>query len=192
MQSFTVAYMNVTLIVTAVVFIVSGTANLVTRSDRGGADTKSFTARAPLWLMLVGGLFCVASLGVAASLYSSSVDGSLNPLIIVLLSILLLAGLVLVMLPCPRMWQVSVEGEDVTLVSWFFHVRSFSVADMASWEEAGLCTRVHLRRCGKDAAAGATGGEAGEGSASSFLVPRIFRNADLFSRLLTERGVLPL
>lgn len=117
--------------------IISGMINLITYKKNPKNYTRSinkFTIRTSSTMCLYGVIYLLVGTGFFFGfwLYDGIFEKELRQIIIimVMVSIPLMAGLVCLLAPLPRFWDIVVNGNDITIIKFFVFTKSFKISDI--------------------------------------------------------------
>ena len=116
-----------TLIVT---FVVAGVLNLLTRkSQKKAGSTSNFVVRASMDLSGLGAIGMIVIIGI---LIFCQIKNAYMPLLIIILFIIVgvVPSLFLLITPVKGVWDVIVEGDDITVVKAFIFKRHWKFSDI--------------------------------------------------------------
>lgn len=111
-------------------FIVAGVLDILTaRSQKVANSTEKFIVRAPLYMAGIGTIGMVVCLGI---LIGASVEEEHLPVFIIVLLMIVgvLPSLFLMVVPIKGIWDVIVDGDDITVVKAFIYKRHWKFSDI--------------------------------------------------------------
>lgn len=119
-----------------IIAVVSGLIDLMTYKKSPKRYTRSiyhFTVRAPLSLAGLGAFGFVCLVGILLFCFlnpENIVRWQTNSLFRGVFYVLIAPGIFLMVVPLPRVWDVVVDGDDITIIKLFIFKKKFHIGDI--------------------------------------------------------------